>query len=92
MASWQLGDTASLSDYFRFPPGAVIAPRSYVVLFGGGDPAEFTVPVYTDDGTIGDGLANSGEAIYLIDKTGYLVRQRLPIYLARRPVYRPHPT
>ena len=73
LASWQLGDTASLSDYFRFPPGAVIAPSSYVVLFGGGDPSGFTVPVYTDDGTIGDGLTNSGEAIYLIDKTGFLV-------------------
>ena len=73
LASWQLGDTASLSDYFRFPPGAVIAPRSYVVLFGGGNPSEFTVPVYTDDGTISNGLTDSGEAIYLIDKTGYIV-------------------
>ena len=73
LASWQLGDSASLFDYFRFPPGAVIAPDSYVVLFGGGNPSEFTVPVYTDDGTIGNGLTNSGEAIYLIDKTGYLV-------------------
>ena len=73
LASWQLGDAGSLSDYFRFPPGAVIAPRSYVVLFGGGNPSEFTVPVYTDDGRIGDGLTNSGEAIYLIDKTGYIV-------------------
>ena len=73
LASWQLGDSASLFDYFRFPPGAAIAPGSYVVLFGGGNPSEFTVPVYTDDGRIGDGLANSGEAIYLIDKTGYLV-------------------
>ena len=73
LASWQLGDSGSLGDYFRFPPGAVIAPRSYVVLFGGGNPSEFTVPVYTDDGRIGDGLINSGEAIYLIDKTGYLV-------------------
>ena len=73
LASWQLGDAGSLGDYFRFPPGAVIAPRSYVVLFGGGNPSEFTVPVYTDDGKIGDGLTNSGEAIYLIDKTGYLV-------------------
>ena len=73
LASWQLGDAGSLGDYFRFPPGAVIAPRSYVVLFGGGNPAEFTVPVYTDDGRIGDGLTNSGEAIYLIDKTSHLV-------------------
>ena len=73
LASWQLGDAGSFGDYFRFPPGAVIAPRSYVVLFGGGNPSEFTVPVYTDDGRIGDGLTNSGEAIYLIDKTGNLV-------------------
>ena len=70
LASWQLGDAGSLGDYFRFPPGAVIAPGSYVVLFGGGNPSGFTVPVYTDDGTIGDGLTDSGEAIYLIDKTG----------------------
>ena len=73
LASWQLGDTASLSDYFRFPPGAVIAPRSYVVLFGGDTPSGFTIPVYTDDGKIGDGLTNTGETIYLIDKTGYIV-------------------
>ena len=73
LASWWLGDTASLNDYFRFPPGAFIAPGSYAVLFGGGNPLEFTVPVYTDDGTIGDGLTNSGEAIYLIDKTGGIV-------------------
>ncbi len=73
LASWQLGDSASLHDYFRFPPGATIAPGSYIVLFGGGKPTGFTVPVYTDDGRIGDGLTNAGEAIYLIDKTGYLV-------------------
>ena len=73
LASWWLGDTASLSNYFRFPPGAFIAPGSYAVLFGGGNPLEFTVPVYTDDGTIGDGLTDSGEAIYLIDKTGGIV-------------------
>ena len=73
LASWQLGDTGSLLDYFRFPPGAFIAPGSYAVLFGGGNPVGFTVPVYTDDGTIGNGLTNTGEAIYLIDKTGAIV-------------------
>ena len=73
LASWQLGDSASLNDYFRFPPGAFIAPGSYAVIFGGGNPAGFTVPVYTADGTIGDGLTDSGEAIYLIDKTGGIV-------------------
>ncbi len=73
LASWQLGDAGSLDDYFRFPPSAVIEPGSYVVLFGGGNPSGFIIPVYTDDGTISDGLTDSGEAIYLIDKTGHLV-------------------
>ncbi len=73
LASWQLGDSASLHDYFRFPPNATIAPGSCVVLFGGGSPTGFTAPVYTDDGKIGDGLTNTGEAIYLIDNTGYIV-------------------
>ena len=73
LASWQVGDTASLNGYFRFPPGAFIAPSSYAVLFGGGNPSGFTVPVYTDDGSICNGLTNSGEAIYLIDKTGVIV-------------------
>ena len=73
LASWWLGDTASLTDYFRFPSDAVIEPSSYVVLFGGGNPEGFTVPVYTADGTIGDGLTDTGEAIYLVAKTGHLV-------------------
>ncbi|MCE2447887.1 MAG: lamin tail domain-containing protein [Candidatus Latescibacteria bacterium] len=65
LAGWRLGDAGSLSGYFRFPADAVIEPSSYVVLFGGGDPTEFTIPVYTDDGTIGDGLNDSGESIHL---------------------------
>ena len=71
LAGWRLGDAGSLSDYFRFPAKAVIAPRSYVVLFGGGNPSGFTVPVYTDDGTIGDGLTDTGEPIHLIDDHGH---------------------
>ncbi len=70
IGGWRLGDAASLLSYFHFPPNAVIGPNSYVVLFGGGHPAGFAAPVYTDDGRIGNGLANSGEAIYLIDGTG----------------------
>ena len=73
LARWQLSDAPALSNYFRFPSDAVIAPNSYVVLFGGGNPSGFTIPVYTDDGTIGDGLADSGEPIYLIHRTGYIV-------------------
>ena len=70
LAGWRLGDAGSLSGYFRFPPGAVIEPGSYVVLFGGGNPSGFTIPVYTDDGTIGDGLTDTGESIHLINKHG----------------------
>ena len=70
LAGWRLGDAGSLSDYFRFPRDAIIEPGSYVVLFGGGHPSGFTVPVYTDDGTIGDGLTDTGESIHLIDDYG----------------------
>ncbi len=70
LAGWRLGDAGSLSDYFRFPRDAVIEPGSYVVLFGGGRPSGFTVPVYTDDGTIGDGLTDTGESIHLINDYG----------------------
>ena len=70
LAGWRLGDSGSLSNYFRFPRDAVIEPGSYVVLFGGGNPLLFTVPVYTDDGTIGDGLTDTGETIHLINKRG----------------------
>ena len=70
LADWRLGDAGALSDYFRFPAKAVIAPRSYVVLFGGGTPSGFAVPIYTDDGTIGDGLTDSGESIHLINNYG----------------------
>ena len=70
LAGWRLGDSGSLSDYFRFPRDAVIEPGSYVVLFGGGRPSGFTVPVYTDDGTIGDGLTDSGESIHLLNDYG----------------------
>ena len=73
LAKWQLSDAPALSNYFRFPTDAVIAPNSYVVLFGGGNPTGFTVPVYTDDGTIGNGLADSGDPIYLIHRTGSIV-------------------
>ena len=92
LAGWRLGDAGALSDYFRFPAKAVIAPRSYVVLFGGGNPAEFTVPVYTDDGTIGDGLADSGESIHLINDYGDEVAIPFSLHVARRPIPRPHTT
>ena len=73
ISGWRLGDSTSPDTHFRFPPDAVIAPGSYVVLFGGGNPSGFTIPVYTDDGRIGNGLTNSGEDIQLIDDAGNTV-------------------
>ena len=70
LAGWRLGDSTSPDTHFRFPADAVIEPGSYVVLFGGGNPSGFTVPVYTDDGRIGNGLTNKGEDIQLTDDTG----------------------
>ena len=91
IGGWRLGDAASLLSYFHFPAGAVIAPGSYVVLFGGGSPSGFTVPVYTDDGRIGNGLQNSGEAIHLIDAPGDLIASlSLPTWPARQSIAR-HP-
>ena len=71
ISGWRLGDSSKSSDsFFQFPANAVIEPSSYVVLFGGGNPSGFTVPVYTDDGRIGNGLTNGGEDIRLLDDTG----------------------
>ena len=39
IGGWRLGDAGPLSGYFRFPRKAAIDPRSYVVLFGGGNPS-----------------------------------------------------
>ena len=71
LAGWRLGDSTSSDSYFQFPANAVIAPGSYVVLFGGGTPLGFTMPVYTDDGKIGNGLTNKGEDIRLLDDKGH---------------------
>ena len=71
LAGWRLGDSTAPKNHFQFPSNAVIAPGSYVVLFGGGKPAGFTVPVYTDDGKIGNGLTGKGEDIRLIDNNGH---------------------
>ena len=70
ISGWRLGDSSSSDTHFQFPADAVVAPDSYIVLFGGGNPTGFTVPVYTDDGRIGNGLTNGGEDIRLTDDNG----------------------
>jgi hypothetical protein len=52
---------------FHFPPGAVLGPGERAVVFGGGSPKGVGSRVFVDDGSIGNGLTNSGDAVLLID-------------------------
>jgi len=71
LASWKLGDDdTKLSNWFTFPADAIISPGGRILLFGGGAPSGFTVPVFVDDGRIGNGLTNGGDTILLVDAAG----------------------
>ena len=61
---------ASPTSRFAFPAGTVLDPGERLVLFGGGKPAGFVAKVFVDDGKIGGGLTNSGDAVYLITSAG----------------------
>ena len=74
IGGWQLSDQKPGSKGpFTFPSDTVIDPGEYIVLFGGGGTLnecsmspEFG-KVCFDDGTIGGGLKNSGDAVFLIN-------------------------
>ena len=75
IGGWQLSDRKPGSKGpFTFPPNTRIAPGEYIVLFGGGDTtkikSEFEGKVFVDDGNIGGGLSNSGDAVFLIKTVG----------------------
>ena len=66
IAGWTLGDDdVAVDGLFRFPDDARLAPGSYVVLFGGGNPQGLAGRAYADDGRIGNGLTNSGDTVVL---------------------------
>ncbi|MCZ6635128.1 MAG: lamin tail domain-containing protein, partial [bacterium] len=68
IGGWVLGDDdASANRMFKFPEGTVIEPGARVVLFGGGTPRGVPGLVFTDDGTIGNGLTNAGDTVLLIE-------------------------
>ena len=74
IGGWQLSDQKRGSKGpFTFPSDTVIGPGEYIVLFGGGDitkiKSEFEGKVFVDDGNIGGGLSNSGDAVFLINPT-----------------------
>ncbi|MCY3868774.1 MAG: lamin tail domain-containing protein [Gemmatimonadetes bacterium] len=67
IGGWQLSDLKPGSKGpFTFPPDTRIDPGEYIVLFGGGTPTGFGGQVFVDDGKIGGGLSNSGDAVFLI--------------------------
>ena len=62
---------------FVFPSGTTLAAGQYAVLFGGGTPVGSFggALVFTDDGSIGSGLSNSGDLIQLKDAGGTVVTE-----------------
>ena len=44
LAGWRLADSSPKKHHFYFPADAVIAPHSYILIFGGGKPMGFIVP------------------------------------------------
>ncbi len=65
ISGWTLSDDDSPGSEFIFPAGTVVGGGGFVTLFGGGSPAGFSGPVFTDDGRIGNGLSNSGDTVEL---------------------------
>ena len=71
LEGWKLGDDDTAPGaLFQFPADARLAPGGYLVLFGGGNPTGFGVPVFVDDGRIGDGLSKGGDTVLLLDALG----------------------
>jgi hypothetical protein len=76
ISGWQLGDDEGIG--FTFPAGYIMAPRSFLVVFGGGDVTgvdgynadPLLTRVFSADGTIGNGLANGGEIVLLHSADG----------------------
>ncbi|MEM7343218.1 MAG: lamin tail domain-containing protein [Chloroflexota bacterium] len=67
ISGWTLADSASSS--FAFPSGTIVPNGCVLVVFGGGTPTgDFGGAfVFTDNGTIGSGLNNSGDTVLLGD-------------------------
>jgi Concanavalin A-like lectin/glucanases superfamily/Lamin Tail Domain/Secretion system C-terminal sorting domain len=76
ISGWRLGDDEGIG--FTFPNGYVVQPRSFVVVFGGGDVTgafgydadPMKTRVFSADSTIGNGLANGGEIVLLMSDDG----------------------
>lgn len=70
LGGWQLSDAGTApASRFTFPENTELGPGERVVLFGGGSPTGFSGSVFADDGSIGGGLRNGGDSVFLIDPT-----------------------
>lgn len=68
IGGWQLFDQGtSEAKRLRFPIGTWIDPSERIVVFGGGSVANLQGKVFVDDGKIGGGLRNAGDAVFLVD-------------------------
>lgn len=76
LTGWKLGDDDVLN--FQFPDGYILQPNSFVVVFGGGNVTGFPgynadqllTRVFTADGSIGDGLDETGDYVVLQSANG----------------------
>jgi hypothetical protein len=76
LSGWKLGDNSGLN--FTFPQGYVIKPGTFVTVFGGGDVSKIEgynadqtkTRVFTAGGSIGDGLALTGDYVILKSADG----------------------
>lgn len=71
ISGWTLSDDDG--DDFVFGAGTSIAAGEYIVLFGGGTPTGIPGQVFTDNGSIGTGLANGGDLVRLIDNLANVI-------------------
>lgn len=73
ISGWTLSDDDG--DDFAFPASTTLAAGQAAVLFGGGTPTgDFGgALVFTDNGSIGNGLSNSGDLVELRDDSGALI-------------------
>lgn len=71
LGGWRLGDDdVSESSMFLFETSVILAPNQRLCVFGGGVPEGIEGVVFVDDGSIGNGLTNSGDKIVLLNGLG----------------------
>lgn len=78
LSNFQINDSGTTPP-FVFPMGTIVLPGEAVVLFGGGDLSRSRLEfgnsralglVFTTDGTIGTGLSNTADSIFVRDPMG----------------------